>query len=83
MKKKTLTGIFAAATLSIAISIQNKIPALNNKLPNETPDTTVKSPSETTPADTITLTKRTPQKVYHRFEEIPEISEEFLLMLLS
>ena len=75
MKKKALTVILAATTLSIAMSNQNKIPVPNNKLPNETPDTTVKAPSETTPADTITLTKRTPQKVYHRFEEIPEISD--------
>lgn len=75
MKKKTLTVILAATTLSMAMSNQNKIPVPNNKRPNETPDTAIKAPTETISADTITLTKRTPQKIYHRFEEIPEISD--------
>lgn len=76
MTKRTLAKIFATATLSMAMASQIKPPVHISESPKETPDNTpIKTQKGVAPADTFTATRRTPQKIYHRFEEIPEISD--------
>ena len=76
MKKKTIVGLVAATALSVAMNTKSEISLRVAQNSKETPDDVTKeTTSDTLSLDTLTLNKRIPQKVYCRFEEIPEISD--------
>lgn len=77
-KAKIITGAGIVAAGSLLSG--TKAPDINTSTAQITRliDTTLKTPDSS--PDSIPLTKRVAQKIYHRFEEIPEISDKEALL---